>query len=362
MHTRNTTRQLKIGSLTLGGGAPVRVQSMTNTPTHEVEPTLKQIHSLAQAGAELVRLAVPDERAAAALCELVERSPVPLVADIHFSADLALASLQAGVAKLRLNPGTLQDKRRIREIAALAKERGTPIRVGANAGSLPKRVLQRYGGPTALALAEAALEEAAFLEKLGFDQLCISVKAFEVPKVVEATRLVAERCDYPLHLGVTEAGTPATGLVRSAVGLGILLAEGLGDTIRVSLTGDPVIEVETAWQILTSLELRQHGPILVSCPTCGRKRIDVAELADKVRNAVRHVKQPVKLAVMGCEVNGPGEASTADLGLCGTPSGYMLFRKGKPIGKFKFGEADPVKVFLQELDRLLAKGADESAD
>ncbi len=338
----------------------MRVQTMTNTPTNDVSATLAQICAAASAGSELVRLAVPDEESAKALPALIAESPVPLVADIHYDPELALMSLEAGIAKLRLNPGTIQNKERIRDIVASAKERGVPIRVGANAGSLPRIMLLRYGGPTAEALAEAALSEARYLEELGFEAIVVSVKAFEVPKTVEASRLVAAQGDWPQHLGITEAGTISTGLVRSAAGLGILLAEGLGDTVRISLSGDPLREVDAAWQLLAALELRQRGPVIVSCPTCARVKLNVEALADRVREATREVTVPLRLAVMGCEVNGPGEAREADLGLCGSPAGYMLFSRGKVLRKFS--DADPIEVFLEELRKLIESGeADNGA-
>jgi len=327
---RTTTRQVQVGRVTIGGGAPISVQSMTITDTRDVDATLAQIYQLAAEGCEIVRVAVPDRAAAAALAEIVPRSPTPVVADIHFDHRLALAALEAGVAKLRINPGNIGSRERTRVVARAAKERGVPIRIGANVGSISKAMLRRFG-PTARALVESALEDVKVLEDLDFHDIVISVKASEVPMALEAYTLISTQVAYPLHVGITEAGTLGPGSVKSAAGIGAILALGIGDTIRVSLAADPVEEVRVGFQILASLGLRARGVQLVACPSCGRAEVDIIAIAQEVERRLARVPAPVKVAVMGCAVNGPGEARLADLGIaCGRGMG-LLFREGRIV-------------------------------
>ena len=330
---REGTRRIFLGGLPIGGGAPVSVQSMTNTPTHELPATLEQIERLAAVGCELVRVAVPDRRAARALPELVSACPLPLVADIHFSAELALAAVDAGVDGLRLNPGNLRDEGEIRRVAAAAEAAGIPIRVGVNAGSLDPELEARHGGPTAAAMAESALREVRLLEDAGLRQIKISAKASDVRLTIAAYRLLAERTNRPLHLGVTEAGARTAGLVKSALGIGALLLEGLGDTIRVSLTGDPIDEVRAAWHILGACGLRRRGVEIISCPTCGRCAYDLEGLVVEMERRLADIEQPLTLAVMGCVVNGPGEARHADAGVAGGRDRGDLFLRGEIVEK-----------------------------
>ncbi|MDR0620516.1 MAG: flavodoxin-dependent (E)-4-hydroxy-3-methylbut-2-enyl-diphosphate synthase [Deltaproteobacteria bacterium] len=331
------TREVKLGNLTIGGGAPVAVQTMCDTKTQDVEKTLAQIRLVTGRGAELVRLAVPDRTAALALKAIVPPSPVPLVADIHFDYRLALLAIESGVAGLRINPGNIGDPKKIRLVAEAAGKAGVAIRVGVNAGSLDQAMVEKYGhGPEAMV--QSALGEIALIEETGFTNLKVSLKASDVTQTVAAVRLFSKVSDLPQHLGVTEAGDVKAGAVRSAVGLGILLHEGLGDTIRVSLTGPPEEEVDCAWEILRSLDLRQRGPRFVSCPTCGRCQIDLPALLAEVKNLLGHLKTPLTVAVMGCEVNGPGEAKMADLGVAGGKARGRLFVKGRPAGSYPTNE------------------------
>lgn len=333
-YARKITRTVHIGQVAVGGGNPVSVQSMCNTDTRDVAATLAQLKALAAAGAEIGRLAVPDLAAAEALADIVKESPLPLVADIHFDHRLALAAIKGGVQGLRLNPGNIGGKEKVRQVAEAAGAAGIPIRIGVNGGSLEKPLLAKYGGVTAEALLESALSHAALLEEQGFHDIKLSLKASSVPTMVAAYRLAAERTDLPLHLGVTEAGSLLRGSVKSALGLGALLLEGIGDTIRVSLTDDPVREVETARDILAMLGLREGGWEFVSCPTCGRTQIDLISLAHRVEQALSEITppRPLKVAVMGCAVNGPGEAADADIGLAGGADGGLIFRKGEKVG------------------------------
>lgn len=346
---RRPTRTVTVGPLQLGGAHPVVVQSMTNTDTRDPAATLGQIARLAEAGCELVRVAVPDTKAAAALREIVAGSPLPVVADIHFNHRLALAALEAGVAKLRINPGNIGGADKVRELARKARERGVPIRIGVNAGSLEQELLERHGGPTAAALAASALGHCSLLEEAEFTQIVVSLKASDVPTTVAANRLFAAARDYPLHLGVTEAGTLLRGAVLSSVGLGLLLAEGLGDTIRVSLTADPVEEVGVAWMILSALGLRRRGAEVISCPTCGRTEIDLIGLAQEVERRLRTVARPITVAVMGCVVNGPGEAREADYGIAGGHGMGLVFRHGKEVCRAP--EADLVDRLMELIER-----------
>lgn len=362
---RNLTRAVRVAHLALGGGAPIVVQSMTNTDTRDVEATLAQIQRLASVGCELARVAVPDMDAARSLKTLVSASPLPLVADIHFDHRLALAALEAGVPKLRLNPGNLRlgspaaDKSALDMVADAAKAYRAVIRIGVNSGSVEKDVLERFGGPTPQALVESALRHARLLEERNFYDIVVSLKSSSVAGTIEASRLLATQASYPLHIGVTEAGTFMRGTVKSAVGLGLLLFEGIGDTLRVSLTADPVREVGVAWEILRATGLRARGPEIVSCPTCGRTEIDLIGLAEHVEDhlqshplATHPFAAHLKIAVMGCVVNGPGEAREADLGLAGGRDKGVIFRKGE-ILRSVHGQDALLAAFLDELDRLL---------
>lgn len=330
---RRNSRKIRIGDVEIGGDAPVSIQSMTITKTEDVQATLIQAHAIATQGADLVRVAVPHEGDARALPEIVKEAGVPIIADIHFSYRLALLALEAGVHGLRLNPGNIRDPQQIRTVVREAQARGVPIRVGANAGSIDRRIVAKYGGPTPEALCESALAEVKILEDEGFGDIKISVKHQNVPQMIEAYRLIAGQCDYPLHLGVTEAGPPPVGVIKSAVGIGTLLAEGIGDTIRVSLTADPVEEVKAAKHILQAVGLRRTSLDLVACPSCGRAELDVLDLTQRVQARLEQLQlPPIQVAVMGCEVNGPGEARDADVGLAAGPGRGLLFSKGRQIG------------------------------
>lgn len=344
---------MQAGALPLGGGAPVAVQSMTNTDTRDAAATLDQIRRLAQAGCELVRVAVPDAEAADALGAICSGSPLPVVADIHFDYRLALAALKAGVAKLRLNPGNIGSAERVRLVAAEASSRGVPIRIGVNAGSLGKALLARYGRATPEAMAESALAHAAILESCRFSDIVISIKASDVRETVEACRIVARQTAYPLHLGITEAGDACAGAIYSAVGIGALLLEGIGDTVRVSLTAPPEQEIAAAFTILAAAGVRRRGPRFVSCPTCGRTTVDLVAIAAQVKQALADIAAPIRIAIMGCEVNGPGEASDADIGLACGKSASLVFRQGrKPLRISNTNLADTfveqVRAFLDE--------------
>ncbi len=351
---RHATRVIRLGGLLLGGDNPIRVQSMTNTDTRDVEASLRQVHALAEAGCEIIRLAVLDEEAAVAIGRIKAGSPIPVIADIHFDHRLALASLEAGVDGLRINPGNIGGQDKVAAVVRAAKVHGAPIRIGVNSGSVERHLLEKFGGPTPEAMVESALHHVAMLEAEGFDQIKISLKSSSVPATVAAYGLLAQKVDYPLHIGITEAGTPLRGATKSGVGLGILLWQGLGDTLRVSLTGDPLKEMDAAWEILRCLGIRQRGPELISCPTCGRTEIDLAGLAEAVEARLRGVLAPVKVAVMGCVVNGPGEAREADIGLAGGRDCAVIFRKGEVVRKVR-GEANVLSEFLKELDILLAE-------
>lgn len=324
------TRVVRVGEVAIGGGNPVVVQSMTTTDTRDVRATLTQIWALARAGCELVRVAVPDMSAAHAIREIKKEASLPIAADIHYDHRLALAALAAGADKLRLNPGNIRDPEKIREVAAAASDQGVPIRIGVNAGSLDERFLKQ-GEVTPEGMAEAALWEVSLLEGAGFRDIVISLKAHDVPLTVQANQLVAKEGEWPLHLGITEPGPGVPGIVRSAVGIGILLSQGIGDTVRVSLPGDPVREVEAAWEILKSLGLRKRGPSYVVCPTCGRTGIDVAGIAAAVRHALADVAEPVSIAIMGCPVNGLGEVGRADCGILGGKGYGTVYAHGKVV-------------------------------
>ena len=327
------------------------VQSMTNTDTRDADATIAQIHRLANAGCELVRVAVPDEEAAGVLGQIKENIDIPLVADIHFDHRLALTALDQGIDGLRINPGNIGGPQPVRRLAEAAGARGVPIRVGVNAGSLDRETLSRHGGPTAEAMVESALRETALLEECGFGQIKVSLKSSDVLTTVQAYRLMADRSDYPLHLGVTEAGTLIGGTVKSALGIGLLLAEGVGDTFRVSLTRDPVEEIKVAYEILRALDLRHRGPELISCPTCGRCEIDLFSLVEKVEACLADIAKPLKVAVMGCVVNGPGEARVADVGVAGGRGTGILFKKGEVVRKVP--ESDLAEALLSEIRCLI---------
>jgi (E)-4-hydroxy-3-methylbut-2-enyl-diphosphate synthase len=344
MTKRKRTKRVWVGKVPIGGGAPIPVQSMTKTDTRDVAATVRQIKRLEKAGCEIVRVAVPDMEAASVLPKIKKGIYIPLVADIHFDYRLALKAIDAGVDKLRINPGNIGADWKVKEVVKAAKERKIPIRVGVNAGSLPRDIRAKHKGATPAALVEAALRQVRILEDLSFDKIVIAVKAFDVPTTIDAYTLMSKKRKYPLHVGITEAGLPLPGSIRSALGIGILLASGIGDTIRVSLTGDPVQEVVVGYEILKCLNLREHGPIIISCPTCGRCEIDIISMTKKVERAVRNIDKPVKIAVMGCVVNGPGEARDADVGIAGGKGYGLLFRKGKIVGKVK--ERHLVKALL----------------
>lgn len=348
---RRLTRQLEVGKVKVGGGAPIAVQSMTNTKTSDPVTTLEQINRLAEAGCDIVRCAVPDMAAAEGLKIIVKESPIPVIADIHFDYKLALAAIEAGVDGLRLNPGNIGGNDRVAAVVEAAKKRNIPIRIGVNAGSLPKDLLEKYGHPTPEALVEAAWRHIRILEEMDYKNIKISLKAHDVPLTLAAYRLMASQCDYPLHVGITEAGTVNSGIIKSAVGIGTLLAEGIGDTIRVSLTGDPVREVKVGFEILKSLGLREYGPTLISCPTCGRTQINLEKLALEVERRLAEITEPITVAVMGCVVNGPGEAREADVGIAGGINEGLIFRKGEVLKKV--AEADIIDELFAEIDKIL---------
>lgn len=348
MNTRRISKQIKIGNATVGGGAPIVVQSMTKTDTRDAQATIRQIKELEEYGCEIIRVAVPDAEAAGALPAIKNGISIPLVADIHFDYRLALAAMEAGVDGLRLNPGNISDPEKVKAVALAAKSRGVPIRIGVNAGSLPKT--ENPGLSTVERMVDAALKQVRLLENLDFDLIKVSLKAFDVPTTIEAYRSIADKIPYPLHVGITEAGTPRTGVIRSAVGIGTLLYMGIGDTIRVSLTARAREEVTAAYEILKSLDLRQRGPVLVSCPTCGRTEVDIVKLAEQVAEALAKIDRPIKVAVMGCAVNGPGEAKDADVGIaCGKGMG-VIFRKGEKVGVVE--EKDFLSALMREVERL----------
>ena len=348
---RRPTRQIHIGKVAIGGGAPISVQSMTNTKTTDTEATVAQIRALQAAGCDIVRLAVPDMEAAKNLGNILRQVTVPLVADIHFDYKLALEAIHQGIHALRLNPGNIGGEEKVKAVVKAAKEASIPIRIGVNAGSLDKKILKKYGGVTPEALVESAMEHVRILEALDFHDMKISLKAHDVPLTIAAYRLMSQTVDYPLHLGITEAGTVNTGIIKSAVGIGALLAEGIGDTFRISLTGDPVVEVRVANEILKSLGLKEYGPTLVACPTCGRTSIDLPAIAAQVEEKLKDIEEPIEVAVMGCVVNGPGEARGADVGIAGGNGEGLIFRKGEIVRKVP--EADLVNELFQEIDQIL---------
>lgn len=352
--TRNTqyaTREVKIGNVTIGGNNPVAVQSMTKTDTRDIKATIAQIKELERAGCELIRLAVPDMAAADALKSIKPAIEIPIVADIHFDHRLALRAIENGVDKLRINPGNIGDRDKVVAVIQAAKDRKIPIRVGVNAGSLEKELVEKYGRHSPEALVQSAMRHVELLEEMDFFDIVVALKSSDVVTMIESYRLMAEMRDYPLHLGVTEAGTLFRGSIKSAIGIGVLLEQGIGDTIRVSLTTDPVNEVFAAYEILKSLGLRQHGVDFVSCPMCGRCEIDLIGIAKKIERHVKMIDLPLKIAVMGCVVNGPGEARDADLGLAGGKGMGLIFKKGEKYKKVN--EDEMVDVFIDEIDKML---------
>lgn len=350
---RRKTRPVKVGRLTIGGDAPIVVQSMTKTDTRDVEKTVEQIREMEAAGCEIVRMAVPDIEGAKALAAIRKQCPDSiLVSDIHFQYKFALMALDAGIDKLRINPGNIGDAEKVRTVVRRAQEQKVPIRIGVNAGSLERRLLEKYGYPTPEGMVESALYHIQILEDLGFTDTIVSLKSSNVKMTVAAYRMLAEKVDYPLHLGVTEAGTQFSGTVKSCAGMGILLSEGIGDTIRVSLATDPVEEVRVAYELLKSLELRSRGPVVIACPTCGRLEVDLFRIAGEIERATKHIKMPLSLAVMGCAVNGPGEAREADLGVAAGRGNGMIYREGKAIRRVK--EEEIVPVLLEEIERFVA--------
>lgn len=351
--SRKKTRSIAMGAVRIGGDAPVAVQSMCNTDTRDAEATLGQIGRLAAAGCEIVRLAVPDEDAAKALGRIRKGTDMPLIADIHFSHTLALEAVEQGVDGLRINPGNIGGKDRVGEIVRACRDKGIPIRIGVNAGSLEKHLLEKYGHPTPEAIVESAFGHIRILEDLDYREIKVSLKASDVPTTVAAYRLFSRQSDYPVHIGISEAGTIRSGTVKSSVGLGILLSEGIGDTMRVSLTADPVEEVRVAYEILKSLGIRQRGVNIISCPTCGRTEIDIIGLAQEVERRLAHIKDPISVAVMGCVVNGPGEAREAHVGIAGGKGVGLLFKHGN-IEK-KFDEKDLADVLVKEVEEIVKK-------
>lgn len=352
--TREKTKKIKVGNVEIGGGSPIAVQSMTKTNTSDINATVAQIKALEAVGCQIVRCAVPDRESAEALKEIKKQINIPLVADIHFNHEYALIAAEAGVDKLRINPGNIGDEDKIKAIVAAAKAHKIPIRVGVNSGSLEKKIRQKYQGhTTAEGLVKSAMNNIKLLEKFDFHDIVVSIKATSVPTTIKAYEMIAKKINYPLHVGLTEAGIPRVGSVRSGVGIGAVLAHGIGDTIRVSLTGDPLEEVRIGYEILKSLELTFHGITVISCPTCGRTDIDVIKIAHEVEEKTRYIKQPLTVAIMGCEVNGPGEAADADVGLAGGRGVGLIFREGQVVRKVP--EDDMIEVLLDEIESMAIK-------
>ncbi len=347
---RRKTKAIRCGNIYVGGDYPISVQSMTTTDPQQVDLTVNQIIKLEEVGCDIVRVAVPTMESAYAIKEIKSKTTIPIVADIHFDYRIALESIKQGIDGLRINPGNIGDKSRVKEVVKAAKERQIPIRIGVNAGSLEKHLLEKYGHPTADAMVESALEHVAILEDLDFTDTVISLKASDVQLTVEAYQKISQVCHYPLHLGITEAGTLWAGTIKSSIGIGALLLQGIGDTIRVSLTGDPTEEIKVGRQILKSLGIIQNEVTIISCPTCGRCQIDLIRLANEVEEKVGKLKKPIKIAIMGCAVNGPGEAKEADIGIAGGVENALLFKKGQIISKIP--EGDIVKVLLEEIDKM----------
>ncbi len=353
MITRRKTKQISIGNVKIGGDAPVSVQSMTNTKTQDIDATVSQIKSLEEAGCELVRIAVLSREDAEAIDRIKARIFIPLIADIHFNYELALESINRGVDALRINPGNIGERWKVEAVVNVCKDKGIPIRIGVNAGSLEEDILEKYGYPTSEGMVESALRHIAILEELGFNDIKVSLKASDVPRTVEAYRLLSQKVDYPLHLGITEAGTSFSGTIKSSVGLGILLSDGIGDTMRVSLTADPVEEVRVGFEILKALQLRRKGVNIISCPTCGRMQIDLIKLAQEVEQRLSHIKAPLNVSILGCVVNGLGEAKEADVGIAGGKGQGLLFRKGEVIGKVR--EEQLADALVAEVEKMAAE-------
>lgn len=351
MTYRENTKVIRIGDRVIGGGNPILIQSMTNTPTEDVEATVAQIHRLEEAGCEIIRCTCPTEQAAAAIGQIRRQISIPLVADIHFDYRMAIAAMENGADKIRINPGNIGGKDRIMEVVRCAKERNIPIRVGVNSGSLERELVAKYNGVTAEGLVESALDKVRMVEECGYEQIVISIKSSDVMMCIRAHEILAQKCNYPLHVGITEAGTLMSGNIKSAIGLGVILYQGIGDTIRVSLTGDPVEEIKSGKQILRTLGLRKGGIDVVSCPTCGRTKIDLIGLANRVETLVQGYPLNIKVAVMGCAVNGPGEAREADLGIAGGDGEGLLIKRGKIIRKMP--ESELLDALKQELDSML---------
>ena len=352
---RKKTRQISIGNVKIGGGAPIAVQSMTNTPTPDVTATVAQIQRLQEAGCEIVRVAVPDAEAAKAVAAIKNQIRIPLIADIHFDYRLAIAAAKSGADGLRINPGNIGAHKKVKAVVDCAKDHNIPIRIGVNSGSLEKDILKKYNGVTAAGMVESGLRHVELLKSLDFDQIKISLKASDVHRTLEAYRLLSTKTDLPLHVGVTEAGALYPGIVKSALGIGMLLAEGIGDTIRVSLTRDPVEEVRVGFEILRALDIRHRGPEIIACPTCGRCNIELFDIVERVEKALMTTTEPVKVAIMGCVVNGPGEAKEVDIGIAGGDGSGVLFRKGKVVKKFAQDKLvdvllDEVRQYVNDLD------------
>ncbi len=348
---RKKTRQITIGKVKIGGSAPIAVQSMTNTPTQDIAATVAQIMRLQEAGCEIVRVAVPDQEAAEAISAIKKQIDIPLIADIHFNYRLAIAAAKAGADGLRLNPGNIGGIKKVKAVVDCAKDYNLPIRIGVNSGSLEKEILKKYNGVTAAGMVESALRHVELLKSLDFHQIKISLKASDVRRTLEAYRLLSATSDLPLHVGVTEAGTLFSGIVKSALGIGMLLAEGIGDTIRVSLARDPVEEVRVGFEILKALDIRRRGPEIIACPTCGRCNIALFDIVEQVEKALMNTKEPLKIAIMGCVVNGPGEAREVDIGIAGGDGNGVLFRKGKVVKKF--AQDKLVDVLLHEVNEYV---------
>lgn len=347
---RSQTNSVKIGTTAIGAGQPIRIQSMLNVPAEDIAGNVRQAKQLEAAGCEIVRVSVPNAQAVALIDAIKQEIRIPLVADIHFDYRLALDCVAAGVDKIRINPGNIGEDSRVKEVAQACRSHGVPIRIGVNGGSLEKQILAKYGSPCAAALVESAKYHCSLLERFDFEDIVISIKSSDVPTMIEAYRLMSRECRYPLHLGVTEAGTARMGLIKSAVGIGSLLCDGIGDTIRVSLTADPVQEIRAAQDILKAIGLRREGPTVVSCPTCGRTQIDLIGLANQVEELLRPIKAPLKVAVMGCIVNGPGEAREADIGIAGGKGEALLFKKGEILRKIR--EEDILTELMAEIHRM----------
>jgi len=348
---RRVSKKIKVGKISIGGDAPISVQSMTSTDTRDVKSTVAQIKKLEKAGCEIIRLAVPDMEAAKKIKEIRESTKTPLVADIHYDYRLAIKAVEAGFDKIRINPGNISKPAKVKEIARVCNEANIPMRVGVNMGSIAPKYLEKYGMPTAEGLVESAIDHIKLLEALNFTDIVVAVKSSDVDMMIKANEIIADKISYPLHLGVTEAGPPPEGIVKSAIGTGILLREGIGDTIRVSLTADPVLEVKIGFEILKSLDIRKKGVNIISCPTCGRIEIDLIKIVEEVKERTKDIETPLNIAVMGCVVNGPGEARNADVGLAGGKGVGIIFRKGKIIKKVK--ENVMVNALMEEIYKIL---------